>query len=240
MDSQLVRGGWSQGSLTLEERVHKAVNQLSILTRSATLDFALSVGKVVIDTLYDGELSAWRSRLRKDHALRALAASPDLPMSASALYRALAIYELSQRQTNVTSWKHLGVCHLRTVLGLPTETQDYLLTAAEAERWTVAKLEREVLCLRAQGRNVGGRKPLPRYVKSIRRIFDLTLPEALDGLETNQELSAEDVTELLSKLNHARERLQRVERILSCAGSPARSSRHGLRAKQRAGCPLEN
>ncbi|HEY5960029.1 MAG TPA: hypothetical protein VIV60_25930, partial [Polyangiaceae bacterium] len=148
MTCQLVCVESSQQSVTLDERVRKTIYQLCVLTRGATLEFAMGVGKVVVDTLYDGDLSAWRSRARKDHALRALASNPDLPLSASALYRALAIYELSRRNTRDMGWRHLGVSHLRTVLGLPSETQNRLLASAETERWTVARLEREVLVLR--------------------------------------------------------------------------------------------
>jgi len=124
MNCQLVHNVGVIDLAGLETRVRQVINQLCVLARGATLDFTLRVGKVVVDSLYDGDLTAWRSRARKDYALRVLAASPDLPLSATALYRALAIYELSQRQPN--AWQHLGVSHLRAVLGLPNETQNHL------------------------------------------------------------------------------------------------------------------
>lgn len=223
---------------TLEERVRRTVHQLCILTRVATLEFALGVGKVVVETLYEGDLSAWRSRARKDHALRALAASPELPLSASALYRALAIYELSRRNVQGTGWRHLGVSHLRTVLGLSSEAQNRLLATAESERWTVARMEREALLLRARSRCSGGRKPVPTCIKSIRRIFELTLPEALEGLESLEDLGASDVQELVDKLGKARERLHRLERVLASSSVNGRSGRRSATGSDSA-CSLE-
>jgi hypothetical protein len=239
MSFALARNERTYESVMVEERVRKAIHQLSILTRGATLEFALRVGKIVVDTLYDGDLTAWRSRAKKDFALRALASSPELPMSASALYRALAIYELSCRQMLAAGWKHLGVSHLRTVLGLPSETQNRLLARAEAEQWTVTKLEREVLGLRAPQRSSGGRKPIPTCIKSIRRIFDLTLPEALAGLDHLHELESTDLDELVDKLSQARERLHRIERILS-SGAPVGRSARTTRASTGEGCSLRN
>jgi hypothetical protein len=239
MSSPLARNERSHEFSSLEERVRKAIHQLSILTRGATLEFALGVGRIVVDTLYDGDLTAWRSRARKDCALRVLVSNPNLPMSASALYRALAIYELSRRQLLAAGWQHLGVSHLRTVLGLPSDTQNRLLTRAEAEQWTVARLEREVLGLRAPQRTTGGRKPVPACIKSIRRIFDLTLPDALAGLDHIQELQASELDELVDKLSQARERLHRIERILSSGSSVCRSTR-ASRASSGQGCSLRN
>jgi hypothetical protein len=229
MTCQLVCLERSQPLTTLEERVQRTIRQLCVLTRAATLEFAVGVGKVVIDTLYDGDLSAWRSRARKDNALRALAASPELPLSASALYRALAIYELSRRNAQGMDWRHLGVSHLRSVLGLPSEIQSRLLATAEAERWSVARLEREVFVLRTPSRCSGGRKPVPVCVKSIRRIFELTMPEALEGLESLKGLTASDVQELVDKLGKARERLNRLERVLTSCAFDGRSSRRAAR-----------
>lgn len=241
MSFPLARNERAHESNTLEERVQKAIHQLSVLSRGATLEFALGVGKIVVDTLYDGDLTAWRSRAKKDHALRVLAARPELPMSASALYRALAIYELSRRQMLAAGWQHLGVSHLRAVLGLPNETQNLLLSRAEAEQWTVVRLEREVVGFRDSPRSAGGRKPIPECIKSIRRIFDLTLPDALAGLDHLHEMRTSDLDELVAKLGQARERLHRIERILSSGVSVSRSSTRSVsRASSGDGCALRN
>lgn len=204
----------SEGVAPLDERIGKTIAELRKLTRGASLQFALTVGRVVVDTLYDGDAGAWRSRARKDHALRALAARPDLPMSASALYRALAIYELSRRQAGGQAWQHIGVSHLRAVLGLAEEAQTALLARAESEQWTATRLERETLAFRASGRQSGGRKRMPGYVKSIRRIFELSSAEALEGLESVAELNAAELTELMQMLESARGQLDRLRHRL--------------------------
>lgn len=215
----------------LEQRVGHAIKELQGLARGASLSFALAVGRIVIDTLYDGDLSAWRSRERKDYALRALAARSDLPVSASALYRALAVYELSRRAGEHTmSSAHLGLSHLRAVLGLPPELQQRLLKLAEEERWTVARLEREILGLRPGARPNGGRRPVAPYIKSIRRIHQLTSPEALQGLEEWTKLDAAELEQLTSQLAQARDRLERMEQILPRSARVQREPRRSARS----------
>jgi hypothetical protein len=216
-----------QGVDPLDERIGKTIVELRKLTRGASLQFALGVGRVVVDTLYEGDVAAWRSRARKNHALRVLAARTDLPLSASALYRALAIYELSQKQAGGQGWQHLGVSHLRVVLGLAEDVQAELLGRAEAEQWTVARLEREAVTLRSGLRPSGGRKPVPRYLKSIRRIFELTSPEALEGLEST-ELGASEVAELTEKIEAARRRLDQLQRRLAQSRGGAASTRGSM------------
>jgi len=210
----------------LDEQVRCAVERLGAVRRGASLGFALDVGRIVIDTLYGGDLSAWRRRERKDTALRALSRQRDLPLSTSALYRALALYELSRRGEGTgVGFERLHVSHLRAVLGLSPEVQDRLLTAADREKWTVARLEREALALRSRGSR-GGRKPVATYVKSIRRILQLTSPEALQGLEDCSKLGPDQLEELATQLARARARLERIEHVLP---RPARA-----RAAQRA------
>lgn len=196
-------------------RIRLAVDRLKRLARDASLEFALEVGRVVVETIHDGDLGAWRSRGRKEHALRSLCADPELPISASALYRALAIYELSCRpDADVSSWKHLGVSHVRAVLGLTPDSQLKLLGRAEAQRWTVTKLEGEVRACRACPQRRGGRRPTPRYLRSIRQIYQLTMAEALSGLDDGIGLRPAELEELMEKLSRARQRLAQLEKVL--------------------------
>jgi hypothetical protein len=197
----------------LAERVRCAVERLGGVQRGASLGFALDVGRIVVDTLYGGDLSRWRARQRKDNALRSLSQRADLPLSTSTLYRALALYELSQREGHA-GLHQLGVSHLRAVLGLPPSAQNALLAAAARERWTVARLEREASMQRSPERARGGRKPLAPYIKSIRRIVQLTSPEALEGLERCAELDATQLDDLARQVGRARARLARLEHVL--------------------------
>lgn len=126
--------------------------QLSGLCRDAALNFALGVGRVVITSLYSGNLDHWRSRApNKERSLRKLANHPDLPMSPGALYRSLAIYELCER-LGIQAWKHISTTHLRLVLPIQRDEQASLLRAAEAN--ATAELLREVTntCATVQSR----------------------------------------------------------------------------------------
>ena len=200
----------------VEQRVRTAVQRLQSLTRSASLQFAIEVGRVVVESLYAGDPTAWRGRAKKDHTLRTLAASPDLPISASALYRALSIYELNQAtRGNIARARHLGISHVRAVLGLEHAQQLQLLESAERGGWTVCHLEREVARLRSTARSRGGRRPSPRYLKTIRQIHQLTSAECFDGLEEWSALSSSEVEELALKLAQARERLATVAGALT-------------------------
>ena len=222
------------GAASLDERIGKTIVELRKLTRGASLQFALTAGRIVVETLYEGDARAWRSRTRKDHALRALAARPDLPMSASALYRALAIYELSSRQAGGEGWQHVGVSHLRAVLGLPADVQTGLLERAEAEHWTAARMERETLPLRSVSRRAGGRKRVPGYVKSIRRICELTTAEALEGLDSIGELNPSELAELAEMLESARSALERLRQRIAFGRPAERLSRAATQMTMRA------
>lgn len=229
--SSLEQGSDTRRDERLEQRVGHAIKELQGLARGAALGFALAVGRIVVETLYDGDLTAWRSRERKDHALRTLAARSDLPVSASALYRALAVYELSRRVGEHTmSSTHLGLCHLRAVLGLSPELQQRLLELAEKERWTVVRLEREILGLRPGARPNGGRRPVAPYIRSIHRIHQLTSPEALQGLEEWTKLDAAELELLTQKLAQARDRLERMEQILPRRAGVLRMSKRAARS----------
>jgi len=80
-----------------DDRVDRAVQQLNTICKVATMDFALAVGKLIIDEFYDGRVDSWRLREPKDHSLRKLSRHPDLPMSPGALYRSVAMYEVCSR-----------------------------------------------------------------------------------------------------------------------------------------------
>ena len=101
------------------DEIDIVVAQIKRLTRVASLEFALRVGAVIIHHFYDGDTEAWRSRGPKVSSFRRLAEHPELPLSAGALYRCVALYELCERLNAPSRWEHLGASHLRLVLGLP-------------------------------------------------------------------------------------------------------------------------
>lgn len=195
----------------LDAKVQLAAQRIGALSRRATLEFALEVGKIVIGTLYGGDLYEWRGRGRKSNSLRALARHPDLAISPATLYRSLALYELSERVRPDSPWCHLGISHLRAVLSAPPPVQEYLLERAEKEGWSVARIEREVSGVSGRERHRGGRPRSPEYVKSIRKIGRLMGPEALQGLDEAERLDAHEMTELLAIVRKVRERISLVE-----------------------------
>jgi hypothetical protein len=79
-------------------------------------------------------------------------------MSAAALYRCTAIYEVSLR-LGVQSWKHVSTSHIRLVLPLAPALQAELLQAAEEHAWPVRHLREEIETLHV----AGGRASAPRF-----------------------------------------------------------------------------
>jgi hypothetical protein len=144
--------------------------ELHRICRTATRRFALSVGKLIVDRLYGGDVNAWRARGTQDETFAQLARSPDLPMSPGALYRCVATFELCQRLGGAEQWKHVSSSHMRAVLGLPHEAQRQLLASAERNRWTVAELESEAGEHRPASSPRGGRPRLPELTKTARAI----------------------------------------------------------------------
>jgi hypothetical protein len=129
-------------------------------------------------------------------------------MSASAIYRSVAIYELWQRLGPGATWKHVGACHLRAVLGLPAPDQEEVLLQAERERLTVRQLDELVAGIRAQRSDRRGRpprRPLARALHDVHRAI-----EELDVLLSRVLPDGDDYTALLSELAQARARVDAI------------------------------
>lgn len=124
------------------------IDELRRICGQATIDLALRVGLLVVETFYGGDVGRWRKRKQHDPSLRRLAARGDLPVSVAQLYRCVAIYEISSDIPAFSTWKYLSVSHVRAVLGLPREAQRRLLAEAEHERWTVLRIEAEARAMR--------------------------------------------------------------------------------------------
>lgn len=204
-------------------------DELGALAKEGSVEQAVAAGRMVIERLYDGELSAWRGRGSKAHSLRTLARRADLAVSSSALYRAIALYELSEGLGGLERWCEggLGISHVRLVLGLPKDEQRRLLDEAMAASWTVAELEREATRVRDRAprkRRRGGRPRLPRFVKSLNRLRKYTTdaPEELFGdIEAAADMPAERVAELRSQLAEIRSQCEELDRALASASANA-------------------
>jgi len=155
------------------DEVERVVRELNKICKKATLDFALAVGSVIIQTFYGGRLLEWRTRGPKAASFRRLAKHPNLPMSPSALYRCVAIYEICER-LGLRHCRHVSSSHIRLVVALPSHTQERLLTTAEREYWTVARMRNEVIILKRSATPVasrGGRKPAGRLNQTMRTLI---------------------------------------------------------------------
>ncbi len=93
--------------------------------------------------------------------------------------------------------RNLGVSHLRAILTASEGDQAHLIARADEEGWSVARLEREVAERVQVAHHKGGRPRSPGFIKSIRRMGQLTNPEALEGLDEVDRLEPEEAQELL-------------------------------------------
>jgi hypothetical protein len=215
---------------TNEPVISQIVSQLNAICRTASFDFALSVGECVVKKLYHGDLNRFRSRGRnKEQTLRAIAVHPDLQMSPGALYRSVAAYELCER-LGTQSWEHVSLSHMRLVLPLKPDDQARLLQQAESDRWPVQRLDEEVAALmrtEQPERSRGGRRRSSRLHQAI-RILDLTT-ERLSGLldssdDVSSGASPETMRGAVVSLQRATEVCQRLQHRLERAGHWAASS----------------
>jgi hypothetical protein len=197
------------------------VESLAVLGKDVSVEQAVEIGRLVIERLYDGDLSAWRGRGPKAHSLRTLARRAELSVSSSALYRSIALYELSERLGGIDRWAAagLGVSHVRLVLGLDHENQRRLLDLAVEQAWTVAELEREAAAVRQQGskrESRGGRPRLPRFLKSIHRLRKASesQDEMFGDLDAACEMQPDQITEIRDVLATIRARCEELDRQL--------------------------
>jgi hypothetical protein len=122
------------------DRLAQRVNEIC---RSATLDLAFKIGKIIIQELFADSTRMWERGGGRTHSYRALASRGDLALSASALCRAVSVYVLVEQLGGRERFCHLGTSHFQEVLALPPATKEALLLEAEEGRWTVSRLRAE-------------------------------------------------------------------------------------------------
>lgn len=200
------------GERTLDDFIQK----LRATCGRATIELAVRVGALVVDTFYGGDVGRWRRRSKDDVSLRQLASRDDLPLSVPRLYRCVAIYEASLALSAFSTWKFLSVSHVRAVLGLPKEAQETLLSRADGERWTVERIEAEVRALRAPSRR--GRPRLPESLRQLAKLRNWLddFPDAL-GVTIPASVDARDINTLQYKIRVARVQLGELENHLARA-----------------------
>jgi hypothetical protein len=182
-----------------DEEIDSVFAELVALHRGATLDHAIRSGEVLIRRLFGGSIAAWRERSTDDASLRKLVAKVEKTgypgLSATGLYRAIEIYDLDLR-VGVSGRKQLNAGHARAVLGLTDQQQELLLGKAEANDWTAERLEKEVA--RVRHRKGKGRRPQPRFVKTVNALERLlhASDDAFADLDKIADLSDEEADRL--------------------------------------------
>jgi hypothetical protein len=195
------------------DAIERTIAEIRHVTRVGTLELALDIGEIVFRRVYAGDMELLRRNGPKDVSFSKLAAHPDLPISRASLWRAVSLYELSVRLPRVRESKHLGVSHMRAVLGLPAAVQEKLLTRAEKQRWKVAELEARASSTR---RGPGGR---PRKLEMFRALDGLmriaALPvSAFTDRRAIEKMSPEDVDCAVEMLSELDERLTELRHLL--------------------------
>lgn len=176
--------------------VDRVVKDLRDIVRGATVLYAASVGKLVCERVFKGDVTAMRKKGPKDHSYRKLAMHPDLPMSAVTLWRMVEVSQLLRRHPGLVKMNELTLSHLRAVLGLPDETQDRLLEAAVKEHWTAAHLAERAATHRPASKGGRSRSPIRRFVRGFDKFADIDQVKmhllAFDGFNEEELGAAEE------------------------------------------------
>ncbi|MEQ1507445.1 MAG: hypothetical protein ABMB14_34770 [Myxococcota bacterium] len=194
-----VQSGLQQVQLFRERRTR---NELG-------LDQALTLGGAVLDQHFGGDLEAWRAGAGQT-TLRSLARDPAIGVSASTLYRYVAIAVLCRRMGR-SSFAHVGATHLRQVLPLPFDQQSELVRRADAERWSAKRLGRAVAELHGTRKN-GKHATEATYEEGLGLLQQwLDQPgrvAGLDGIARGSRPAAARTLELVRRVRRDLERLE--------------------------------
>jgi hypothetical protein len=211
-----------EASTVADVTIDEVVTELNEMLRRAGVDLALRMGKLIVERFYGGDMTAWREHRTKETSFRRLArrADCDLRVSAVGLYRAVAVYELTER-LELMPGSHLGTTHLRAVLGLPDDVQLTLLRTADDMKWTAVRLEREAARARSQRVQRVGRTPQPAVMRATRALAK-TWQELKDSYDAggSHEERLMDLPAVYRALEEIREGLSLLLRRMSSNGRP--------------------
>lgn len=187
-----------------DRTIDRVAEELGQLRNASAMKLALDVGELVVTRIFQGDLERVRSQGRKDNSFRRLAAHPKLPFSPMRLWRAVGVYELVSRMPGLPNTKNLTVSHMYAVLGLPHETQEWLLRAANEHGWSVVDLDHKASKHRPTRARCKA-QPLPPVLQSLREIERLT-----SRLEIHEELTTDcDVLDL-DAVQRAQKSIERI------------------------------
>jgi hypothetical protein len=193
------------------------VRELRQLYCVSGLRLSVSIGKLVLDRLYGGDVALWHSRGRKDNSFRRLAQHPELPFSAPTLSRSVGIYLISLRRRDLLELANVGPTHVRQLLSLSSEVQDRLIDQAAEHDWSVQRLQQEIRCLQSPDpKRFETKRDLPlfaRYVRRLRRGIDTRA--LLQGTEHVDQLTPKEAEELLETVRRLCKQAETVARYLA-------------------------
>ncbi len=197
------------------QRIERTAAALAELARTAVLDVARKMGRLVITELYSDGLDGWRQRGTRDSSFRRLAKElakyGEGSVSRSTLHRCCGLVELEDR-LGVSTLGQLTASHGFMVLGLPGSVQAKLLDKARDNGWTVRQLAAEVSGVRRKAGKRRGRQPKARFAASLDRMTKMLEGDGFEDLDPTQleRLSAERRQELLVTARRMQERLTGV------------------------------
>jgi hypothetical protein len=198
----------------IEPDIGALVHDLRNLYYGSGIELMLRIGELILERLYGGDVMRWHSRRRKDVSFRRLERHPDLPFKASMLSRAVSIYVLSRRRSDLTQLKNVSQTHLQEVLNLEPEIQDRLLVRVEQEKWSVRRLRSEVIeCLPTAIRRAG-RPRTPSINKQLRHLRAIADGRVLvldpSNVAVLQIREAQDLLDIARRLCQQAEQAARV------------------------------
>ncbi len=222
MEEMVLVTSRTRGQHDVDARVVRAAARIRELIGGTSLQLALAVGSIVVEELYGGDLGRWRERGPKEHTLRQLAADPRLGISASALYRAIAIYEIRAKTRENPMWDKLTLCQIRPVLGLPESEQARLLGMAAKHGWTTRAIEDAAAESRVQHKSSrGGRPRKPGFARSIEHAERALSEEdvVFGDLDALHSMSPEQRVEIERRLSFVRQRCEELASLLAASSS---------------------
>jgi hypothetical protein len=186
---------------------------------ASRLERVARVGGLLVERFHQGDAGSAQYRGRKPASLAAISRQlrgQRASLSVSWLSRSIATYRVLRPLGGAAAFPHLGPSHVRLVLPLAVEQQIALLRRAERERWSVARLQAEAR-QRRLALPPGRRRPEPRFIRAIRRIERMSLPDgpAFQDLDQLSSVGHRLRGELLGMLIRHRERVEMLERRVS-------------------------
>ncbi len=203
-----------------DDPVSTAVREINRIYATKTLETYIAIGKYVLDTFFEGDFTLFRSRGRSDPNMKALAARDDLMVSATTLWRSVAVLEQSRQLPGEVA-RELSISHHLELLRVKDEEdKENLARSAVEEGMSRGRLAEEVREVLGDDEPGEPERPepeerAPRAMKALahvgRAVEHLAAVADEGGLEG---IAEEEQREALKKLDEALAKLRRVRQVL--------------------------